>query len=59
MHLATVLEYRFVTYLFILEMTVFALNGVKLVTQSEEVLVSLLDLEDLCLKLRNEQVFLV
>jgi hypothetical protein len=35
-------------------MTVFALNGVKLVTQSEEILVSLLDLEDLCLKLRNE-----
>ena len=40
-------------------MAVLGLNGVELVTKSEVVLVALLDLEDLSLKLGNEQVFLI
>jgi hypothetical protein len=43
----------------ILKMTVLLLNGVELVSKSEIVLVSLLDFEYLCFKLRNKEVFLV
>jgi hypothetical protein len=39
--------------------TVLALDGVQLVAEGEEVLVPLLDLEDLSLKLRDQQVLLV
>ena len=45
--------------LFILQVSVLGLNRVKLVTEGEVVLVPLLDLEDLGLELRDEQVFLV
>lgn len=44
---------------FILEVTIFGLNGVKLVAQGKVVFVSLLDLEDLGFELADEQVFLV
>jgi len=37
------------TYLLVLEVTVLGLDGVELVSEGEEVLVSLLDLEDLSL----------
>lgn len=40
-------------------MTVLALDGVELIAEREEVLVPLLDLEDLSLKLRDQQVLLV
>lgn len=40
-------------------MTVLGLNGVELVAQGKVVLVALLNLEDLGLQLRNEQIFLV
>ena len=40
-------------------MAVLGLNGVELVSQSEVVLVSLLNLEDLSLELGDEQVLLV
>lgn len=40
-------------------MAVLGLNGVELVSESEEVLVTLLDLEDLCLQLRDQQVLLI
>lgn len=40
-------------------MTVLGLNGVELVAQGQVVLVALLDLENLRLELRNEQIFLV
>ena len=43
----------------VLQVSVLGLNGVKLVTQSQVVLVPLFDLEDLGLELRDEQVFLV
>jgi len=46
-------------YLLILEVSVLGLNGVKLVSEGEEVLVSLLDLEDLSFELRDEEVLLV
>jgi hypothetical protein len=42
-----------------LKVTVLALNGVKLIAKSEEILVSLLDLKDLSLELRDEEVLLV
>lgn len=45
--------------LFILEMSVLLLNGVQLVTQGEVVLVPLLDLEDLRLQLRDQEILLV
>lgn len=41
-------------YLLVLEVTVLGLDGVELVSEGEEVLVSLLDLKDLSLELRNE-----
>lgn len=37
------------TYLLVLEVAVLGLDGVELVSEGEEVLVSLLDLEDLSL----------
>lgn len=40
-------------------MSVLGLNSVQLVAQCQVVLVSLLDLEDLGLELRDEQVLLV
>lgn len=40
-------------------MSVLGLDGVELVAESEEVLVSLLNLEDLGLKLRDQEVLLV
>ena len=45
--------------LLVLQVAVLLLNGVQLVTESKVVFVTLLDLEDLCLELRNEQVLLV
>lgn len=43
----------------VLQVSVLLLDGVQLVPQSQIVLVSLLDLEDLRLQLRNKQVLLV
>ena len=40
--------------LFVLEVTVLGLNGVKLVSQGKVVLVTLLNLEDLGLELRDQ-----
>jgi hypothetical protein len=40
-------------------MTVLALNGVELITKSQEILVSLLDLENFSLQLRDKQVLLI
>lgn len=45
--------------LFVLEMAVLGLDGVKLVPQSQVVFVTLLDLENLCFELRDQQVLLV
>lgn len=50
---------RSISYLLILLVSVLALDVVKLVSQSQIVLVSLLDLKDLSLQLRNQQVLLV
>lgn len=55
----TSLEVVVLEKLFILEVTVLGLNRVKLVAQCQVVLVTLLDLKNLSLQLRNEQVFLV
>ena len=43
----------------ILEVSVLGLQGVELVTEGQVVLVSLFNLKDLGLELRNQQVFLV
>ena len=43
----------------ILDMSVFLLDRVKLVSQSKVVFVSLLNLKDFGFELRNEQVFLI
>ena len=43
----------------ILEVSVFLLDSVKLVTKRQIVLVSLLDFEDLGLQLRDQEVFLI
>ena len=43
----------------ILQVSVLGLNRVQLVTEGQVVLISLLNLEDLCLQLGNEKVFLV
>jgi hypothetical protein len=48
-----------VTYLLILKVSEFGLNGVELITECEEVLIALLNLENLSLELRNEQILLV
>ena len=45
--------------LLVLQVAVLLLDGVELVTQGKVVLVSLLDLEDLSLELRDEQILLV
>lgn len=45
--------------LFILKIAVLLLHRVKLIAQRQIVLVSLLDFEDLCLQLRDQQVLLV
>jgi len=45
--------------LLVLEVTVLSLDGVELISQSEVVLVALLDLEDLSLQLADEEVLLV
>lgn len=45
--------------LLILQVAVLLLHGIKLVAEGKVVLVALLDLKDLSLKLRNEQVLLV
>jgi len=44
---------------FILKVTILSLDGVELIAQGKVVFVSLLNLEDLCFKLADEQVFLV
>ena len=44
---------------FILNMSIFLLDSVKLISQSKVVFVSLLNLKDFCFQLRNQQVFLV
>lgn len=43
----------------ILQVSVLGLNRVQLVTEGQVILISLLNLEDLCLQLGNEKVFLV
>lgn len=45
--------------LLVLQVAILCLNGVQLVSQSEVVLVSLLNLENLCFELRDQQVLLV
>ena len=45
--------------LLVLQVAILGLDGVELVSQCEVVFVSLLDLEDLGLELRNEEVLLV
>lgn len=45
--------------LIVLEVAELGLHGVELVAQSHVVFISLLDLENLCFQLRDEQVFLV
>ena len=47
------------TYLLILQVTVLALNGMQLIAKSEEVLVSLLNLENLSLQLGDQKILLV
>ena len=46
-------------YLFICEVSILGGDGVELVTQGKEVLVALLDFEDLCFELGDEEVLLV
>lgn len=53
------LEVIVLQQLFVLQVSVLRLDRVKLVTQGEVVLVPLLDLEDLGLELRDEEVLLV
>ena len=53
------LELVFLKQLLVLKVAELGLDRVKLVPQSEVVLVALLDFENLCLQLANEQVFLV
>ena len=53
------LEVIVLQQLLILQVSVLRLNRVKLVTQGEVVLVPLLDLKDLGLELRDEEVLLV
>ena len=48
------LEVVVLEQLFVLEVTVLGLNGVKLVSQCKVVLVTLLNLEDLGLELRDQ-----
>lgn len=45
--------------LLVLQVSVFLLDSVELISEGEVVLVSLLDFEDLCLQLRNQKVLLV
>ena len=45
--------------LFVLEMSILLLDGVELVSKSNVIFVSLLDLKDLSLELTNEKVFLI
>ena len=45
--------------LFVLDMSVFLLDGIELISESEVVLVSLLDFKDLSLQLRDQKVLLV
>ena len=53
------LEIVVLEQLFVLEVAVLGLDGVELVAKGEVVLVPLLDLEDFCLQLGDEEVFLV
>ena len=53
------LEVIVLQQLFVLQVSVLRLDRVKLVAQGEVVLVPLLDLEDLGLELRDEEVLLV
>ena len=53
------LEVVILQQLLILQVTVLGLDGVELIPECKVVLVSLLDLEDLGLQLRDEQVLLV
>lgn len=46
-------------YLFILKVSVLGLDVVELVSESQIVFVSLLDLKDFSLKLRDQEIFLV
>ena len=45
--------------LLVLQVAVLSLNGVQLVAKGQVILVTLLNLKDFCLELRDEQVFLV
>ena len=47
------------TYLLFMKVSILVLNGVELVTEGQEVLVSLLNFKDLCFQLRDEQVLLI
>ena len=42
-----------------MKVSILVLNGVELVTEGQEVLVSLLNFKDLCFQLRDEQVLLI
>jgi hypothetical protein len=53
------LKLVFLEQFFVLQVAVLGLDGVKLISQCQVVLVSLLDLEDFSLQLTNEEVFLV
>ena len=55
----SIFEVIFLHELFILKVTVSGLDAMELVSQSQEVLISLLDFKDFSLKLRNEQILLV
>lgn len=53
------LKLVFLEQLLVLQVPVLGLDRVELVPQREKVLVPLLDLEDLCLKLGDQQILLV
>lgn len=53
------LKLVFLEELLVLQVAILCLNRVELVSQGEVVLVTLLDFEDLCFKLRDQQVLLV
>ena len=43
----------------ILDMSVFLLDCIELVSESKVVLISLLNLEDFCFELRNKEILLI
>jgi hypothetical protein len=46
-------------YLLFVEVSILVLNGVELVTEGQEVLISLLNFKDLCFQLRDEEILLI